>query len=307
MLYLAAYVAFLAYTASDGWTGAFYTFIFGSGTLAAIMMRRWHKKQDEILNTSLTGQSRLRPQEVTVLPEGVVAYLHERALIIASLLARGASEIYLANSDETRALAEVVTRQTQNGFLRDRGLWRKLEQSEFELASIADGQWTAMQQNQVIEWCEQLRLLRWVLRIDADIVPLAHFPKLEFSLAAQLFRDRDAVRHGQTVEPWEVRTERDAALEYGARIVAEMKARGHIQDDPDVACWADEFRAKSLGSSTDYLAGAKTIADLREDELRLLGSLAVAPERYASCLADQLNSGHAFAFSTWQRNQPANS
>jgi hypothetical protein len=303
MVYLVAYVGFLAYTASDGWTGAIYTFIFGSGTVAAIMMRRWHKKQDEILNTSLTGQNRLRPQEFTVLPGGVVAYLHERALIIASLLARGASEIYLANSDETLALAEVVTRQSQNGFLRDRGLWPKLEQSEFELASVADGHWTAMQQNQVIEWCEQIRLLRWVLRIDAEIVPLAHFPKLDFSLATQLFRDKDAMPHGQTVEPWEVRTERDAALEYGARIVAEMKARGHIKDDPDVASWADEFRAKSLGSSTDYLAGSRTIADLREDELRLLGSLAVARERYASYLAEQLNSGHAFPFSTWQRNQ----
>jgi len=161
----------------------------------------------------------------------------------------------------------------------------------------------AMQQNQVIEWCEQLRLLRWVLRIDAEIVPLAHFPKLDFSLAAQLFRNKDAVQHGQIVEPWEVRTERDAALEYGARIVAEMRARGQIQDDPDIACWADEFRAKSLGSSTDYLAGARTIANLREDELRLLGSLAVARERYASYLAEQLKSGHAFPFSTWQKNQ----
>ena len=300
MLYLAAYAVFIACTASDGWTGAFYTFIFASGTLAAIMMRRWHKKQDEILNTSLTGRNPLRPQELTFPHEGVRAYLYERSLIIASLLSRAASEIYLANSDDTGTLAQVATRQTQNAFLRERGLWLKLEQSEFELASIADGQWPATQQNNVIEWCEQLRLLRWVLRIDSEIVPLAHFPKLDFSLGVQLLRDQAEGRHGQTVEVWEVRMERDAALQYVARIVSEMKARGHV---PDIGSWADHFRAKSLGNSTDYLAGADTIADLGDEQLRLLGSLAVARERYSTYLADQLNSTQPFPFSVWQRNQ----
>jgi hypothetical protein len=196
-----------------------------------------------------------------------------------------------------------VTRQIQNGFLRERGLWARLEHSEFELASVADGLWNSVQQNQVVDWCEQLRLLRWVLRVDAEIVPLAHFPHLDFLLAVQLLRDQVPARHGQTVEAWEVRMEREVALQYAARVVSEMKARGHIQDGPDIANWADEFRAKSLGSSADYLAGAKTIADLGDEELRLLGSFAVARERYAAYLAEQLNSTQPFPFSTWQRNQ----
>jgi hypothetical protein len=302
VLYIAAYVLFIAYTASDGWNGAFYTFIFASGTTAAILMRRWHKKQDEILNTSLTGQHRLRPQELAVVSESVRAYLHERALIIASLLARGASEICLANPGGTRMQAEVVTRQIQNGFLRERGLWTRLEHSEFELTSLADGRWTTIQQNQVVEWCEQLRLLRWAIGVDAEIMPLAHFPKLDFSLAMGLLRQQTREQHRQTVEAWEVRMERDLALAYTARIVAELKARGHVQDDPDIADWADEFRAKSLGASTDYLAGARTIEDLNDDELRLLGSVAAVRERYAAYLTEQLNSTQVLPFSAWSRN-----
>ncbi len=198
---------------------------------------------------------------------------------------------------------QVITRQVQNCFLRNHGLWTKLEQPEFELASIADGQWSTTQRGRVVEWCEQLRLLRWVLGFDAEIVPLAHFPKLDFSMTVELLRDQVTERGKQGAESWEVRMEREVALQYAARIVSEMNARGQIQNDPGIGDWADEFRTKSLGPSTDYLAGARTIADLRDDELRLLGLLAVARERYAAYLVEQLNASNPFAFSEWQTEQ----
>ena len=92
LTYLLAYVLFICFmevtTAADGgvWSAAFYTFIFGSGTIAAILMRRWHRKQDELLNYSLTGAIRLNPQEVSDTSPQVRTYLEERALIVASLL-----------------------------------------------------------------------------------------------------------------------------------------------------------------------------------------------------------------------------
>jgi hypothetical protein len=304
-LYVAACVFFIAYTASDGWNYAFYTFIFAYGTTATILVRRWHKKQDEILNTSLTGRPRPRPRELAVISKSVRSYLHERAVIIASLLSRGASEICLANQGEAGTQAQVVTRQIQNALLRERGLWPKLEHSELELASVADGQWTAMQRNQLVEWCEQLRLLRLVIGVDAEIMPLAHFPKLDFSLALELPRQQAIEQRRQTVEAWEVRIERDVASQYTARIVSELKARGQIQDNPDVADWAHEFCAKSLGASIDYLAGPKTIADLNDSELRLLGSVAAARERYAAYLTEQLDLDGVVPFSAWCKNAQA--
>jgi hypothetical protein len=145
LIYLIAYVLFVGYMASDRWNGIFYSFIFGSGTVAALLMRRWHRKQDEVLNFSLTGQSRAKPQEASIVSAEVRIYLEERALILASLVVRGASEAYLHHNDLGAGL-EILTRQTQNSFLREHLLWEKLEPTEFNLASLAtdNGQKSSM-------------------------------------------------------------------------------------------------------------------------------------------------------------------
>lgn len=123
-----------------------------------------------------------------------------------------------------------MTRQIQNGFLRDRGLWPKLERSELDLATVADGLWTLSQQEQTVEWCEQLRLLRWVLGVDAEIMPLAHFPPLDFSLPLELLQygEIPPQQWSQPVEAWEIRLERDLALEYASsRHLRVESARAH--------------------------------------------------------------------------------
>src|SRR5262245_24308581 len=112
---LVAYILFVVFmevntASSQGvWNAVFYAFIFGTGTIAAILMRRWHRKQDELLNTSLTGRAPLRPQDFADASREVRFYLEERALIIASLLARAAGEIYLQHHQIAEG-AEVVTR-----------------------------------------------------------------------------------------------------------------------------------------------------------------------------------------------------
>jgi len=305
LTYPVAYVLFIWFTevttgAGGGmWRAVFYTFILGSGTIAAILMRRWHKKQDELLNFSLTGRSHLHPQDASDASPEVRTYLEERLLIVASLFARGASEIYLQHNQPAPGL-EVDTRQIQNGLLREYGLWHKLERAEAEMASAADGLWTVEQQNHVLMWCEHLRLLRWTLRVDAELVSLAHVPKLDFSLSREILqRERITPSSKPVLKSWDVRVQRDAAMEYTARIVAELKARGLIAESPELEGWADEFRTKSLGASTDYLAGPRTIGELDDGALRRLGSFSAARERYADYLVDLLNSVQPFPFSLW--------
>ncbi len=297
LIYLIAYALFVGYMASDSWNGIFYAFIFGSGTVAALLMRRWHRKQDEVLNFSLTGQSRAHPQDASIVSSEIRIYLEERALILASLVVRGGSEAYLHRNDLGAGL-EIVTRQTQNCFLREHRLWEKLERIEFSLASLADGQWTEEQYGRLVDWSEQVRLLRWILKVDSEIVPLAHYPRLDFSLASELL-ERAGHFGGAVLTAWEVRVQRDIAMEYTARVLAEMKARSLVPGGPELEGWADEFRAKSLGASSDYLAGPRTIAELDDNELRLLGSLAAARFRYAGYLVDQLNSVQVVPYSVW--------
>jgi hypothetical protein len=63
--------------------------------------------------------------------------------------------------------------------------------------------------------------------------------------------------------------------------------------------WAGQFREKTLGASTDYLAGEKAIGELHDDELGLLSSTVFARERYASYLVDQLSADAPVSFEAW--------
>jgi hypothetical protein len=106
---------------------------------------------------------RWSPQKPPDASPEVRSYLEERALIVASLLARGAGEIYLGRHQVPEG-RQVITRQVQNSLLRGAGLWDKLEQPEADLAGAPDGLWTVEQQNYVPVWCEQLRMMRWTSR-----------------------------------------------------------------------------------------------------------------------------------------------
>ena len=305
LAYLVAYALFIAFmevrtAAGQGiWNAVFYAFIFGTGMIAAILIRRWHRKQDEVLNTSLTGRTLFHPQDFSDASTEVRSYLEERALIIASLLARGASEIYLQHHQVAEGV-EVVTRQIHNSLLRGHGVWDKLERPEADLASVADGLWSVEQQNGVLTWCEQLRVLRWVLGIDSELIPLAHFPGLEFSLSQEVLRRGIPLTSKPLLKPWDVRVERDIATAYTARIVAELKARGLIAAGPGLEGWVDELRAQSVGDSTDYLAGARTIGELDDDALRRLGAFASAREQYCAYLVELLNATQPFSCSAWK-------
>jgi hypothetical protein len=302
-IFLAAYAVYIFIAVRNAL--GFYIIIFGGGIIAAVLMRRWHRKQDDLLNTSLTGGPSHEQDRSDALPQ-VRVYLEKRAQIVASLLARGSSEIYLQHRRPAAGF-QVVTRQIQNSMLRERGLWGDLEPLEAELASVADGCWSVEQHNHVPLWCEQLRILRWVLGIDLELIPLAHFPVLD------LFLWREVLQPGRTpavkplLKPWDVRNERDIARGYGARVIAELRSRGFLRDNALPEGWADEFRARFVGDSTDLLAGTKTISELDDNALRNLGSFAVARERYCAYLVDLLTASQPFSFSTWAEDARSDS
>jgi hypothetical protein len=234
----------------------------------------------------VTGYLRQRKRRAATLRSGAKHltpelrnYLEERAGILASLLARGGSEVYLRHK-ELPPGAQVVTRQIQNGFLKQTGLWQSLEQPEMELVIAADGGWTQEQRGSVIAWCEQLRLLRWAIGVDRELIPLAHFPGVDFSLSRDFFGRKTLLRSRKSsIAADELVQERDLALQYMARVVAEMDGRGMMTMEGEV--WK-QFREAAAGPSTDYLAGLQTVGELSSDalviwaRLRLRGSVTLA-------------------------------
>jgi len=296
LLGVLAYYVFwfrLAYTQSkeDGvsiwWTAGFYVFIFGTAILARMWMKHSHRRQDEALNFSITGAIPQQPRVDAVSPEARDR-LQDRLTITAALLIRAGSERYLSENAVPEG-AEVRTRQIHNRVLRDSGLWDKLPADERDLLMLPDGAWPDDQPQRVIEWSEQLRLLRWVLRIDRELAPLAHVPPIDYTLAREVLEGK-AVPSQTPLNSWDVRAEQDLAEVYHARALAEIQCRGLAPENARLAAWADAIRAQFQGESQDLPVGAHTVAELDEVQLQYLAALARAREQYAAELVDRLST-----------------
>jgi len=95
---------------------AFYGVIFGTAGIVAFLLRRVYRSQDKLLAAGLTGRIPRTP-DVAGPPARIREYLENRTLILSSLIARAAGEIYLQHTELPRD-AYPVTRRNQNEFLR---------------------------------------------------------------------------------------------------------------------------------------------------------------------------------------------
>ncbi|MDX2149836.1 MAG: hypothetical protein SFV54_03810 [Bryobacteraceae bacterium] len=306
-MYVVAYVAVFGivvpFRSPEGpvWHYGFYGFIFLTGLLAYFLLRRRNAQAHEALTFSLTTGGQTFAVASTADDKGAIReYLVGRAVILASLISRAAAEICMQRGVNSIDYPEGIMRQVQNGLLRQRRLWGRLERTETELMGASEGSWTEEQQNEVVVWCEQLRLLRWVLGVDAELMPLAHFPAIDFKLANDISRLYGSEEpHRPMMNSWDVRMDRDTALEYAARLVSELKARKLIADSPELEGWAGHLREISPGASTDYVVGAKTVEQLTNEELMYFAVVTAARERYATYLVEQLSADSALSFSEW--------
>ena len=274
------------------WQAGFFAAIFAAGMIGGLLMRRSRDKP-AITELDLAGLPQPEPHAVAPV---IRHYLQERASILGSLISRAASEVYLQNHQLAPG-THAITRQAQNSLLRGFGLWEKLEPGEAGLMAAADGLWSIEQQNSVVVWCEQLRLLRWLLGIDSELTPLAHFPQIDFSLSENLPSPEQTGGEFRPVE--DVRMERDVAMAYTARVIAEFKGRGMIGSEAGIDDWAGKLREESLGASTDYLAGSQTVGDLGEMALKMLGVVSAARERFASYLLELMDQAAPSSFTSW--------
>ncbi len=232
-----------------------------------------------------------------VVNASVRGYVAERARIIAALLDRAGSELYLRNHEIPDG-SEIVARQRQNQLLLKAGVWEKLERSEVELLSLPDRAWSQEQCNMSVVWCEQIRLLRWTLRLDAEIMPLAHFPPLDFTLA------KLPGEVGETDTPMllpsDLRAERDIAKAYLVRLIAESTARKLTLFTPQMEEWSAEFRSAVAGPSTDFLIGTRTVNDLKDREVGFFLGTSNARYDYTAYLVEVLGSETPFPHSNWK-------
>lgn len=281
----------------------FYAVLLAFALLARYLMVRSHRKQGGLSAISITAPGAETSDRGGSVPDCVQEYLEARLTIISGLLARGRGES-LAPGERRTPTDAMASRQVVNTRVRQKGLWEKLEPQEADLLGREGGTWGPEDLLLVLRWSEQLRLLRWVTRMDAEIRPLAHGVALDFGLAT--LPDHNHARpQGKRplLNSWDVRVERDIALTYLARIAGELHTRGCLDLVLDNNEWVQPFLRQVSGDSLDLWFGVNTIADLSDNGLRLSGAAIAARERYASYLVDLLGAAQPFSFSEWERGR----
>lgn len=281
------------------WRIVFNGVIFALGGAAALLIRRMNRDQDETLSLSLTGRTPPAVPESPQISLEVLTYLAERLLIVGALLGRSGRELF-PKIGETTDNQVLSIRGFYNEFLRQSGLWDKCELDERSLLSVPEGEWTDEQKVALWTWFEHFRLLRWLLRLDEHIDPLAHFPKPDFNLLKDLPNWRVATLvERDTLKSWDLRAERDFAAVYTLAATAEAEFRGLVSaslDDPAF----HQIRDKYLAAPEDFLAGVHTFRELEDDALRVIAASAMARAAYASYLVELLAADAPFSFASWQ-------
>lgn len=276
------------------WTIPFYGFMLGSGLVACQFIRKLHAKQDELLSGYSFRTLSSAPREPPA--THIAAYFSTRAKILSSMVIRSRRELKLKSRKAASGTEPMIIRQVVNYFLRSHGLWDALEPAEVALMSVKEGAWPPEAISEIVNWCEQLRLLRWVLRFDRFLVPLSHYRNLEVSmdgLPAKVIVPR------VTLQPCDVRAVRNVAFGYLLSIALEMSRRGLLPYSEMLETRERTWRVRILGKSSEFVADGRYISELKNEELKFLLKIAHARSDYCEYLIQQLGAEEITAYSQW--------
>jgi hypothetical protein len=273
----------------------FYAPILLLALAAGWLMRRSHRRADEVIAFSIIGREPSFSGLWKPNPK-VAKYMVDRAKILSALILRGMEEVYIHRGAQPNGVDPRV-RQAGNAALRSAGLWDDLTAPERDLMASPDGAWSVVQACDVLVWRERLRLLRWILGIDSELEPIDPVLPRDAKVIGGLWEpDASRIAAASIRIPSDARAERDLAEAYYARAVAEMTSRQLMTIPVDSATQLEDFRQSVLGDSSDFLAGHRTVAELTDEELPALATVACARMEYAGYLAELLSAVAPFPF-----------
>ena len=257
------------------------------------------KPKPTLLSEALHAKA---PEPERVNPE-LEAYLISRLRILATLAVRGSAEL-LALQGKSDANAEGA-RIWANTHLRETGLWDLMEPEERDLATRESNGWTIQECSGVPVWCEQLRVLRWVVGIDPELQPL-HWIPVQYGEVASLPPDLATVKLVRA--PWETRAVRDEAWSYHIRIAAELHHRGLLDPaslNPGAGAELEKIRGNLLGESKDFLIGSQTVSATNSQTLLEINTVAFVRSNYAAYLTELPGEARVISLKDWRQRQTA--
>jgi hypothetical protein len=244
-----------AYSFHDPVTAIVMGVIFGSIVFIVALVRfsQWRESRRQLLI------------DIASVPVGTTALVQRLAHGLAAITQRALGERWLMHHVVPEGHS-VITRRIQLETLRQHGVWDEMPTEVRAWMMSPDGSWPATRVAHVLSAGETLNTLLWALALQPSIRPVEDLLNTlsmdKFAKALQ--KPAKGIRR-----TWDIRLERNRALEYFWRCQSERVHRGQIEaDNEDQASamrkWMDEI---DESPNKDYLAGASTIRELDDGAL----------------------------------------
>jgi hypothetical protein len=191
---------------------------------------------------------------------------------------RALSEAFLKNNSVPEG-REVISRRIHLQLLRSRTLLDRLSIRDRDAILMADGHWDWDLINEVTASAEPLRLLRWLIGVDAYLPDIGQQLDLDFQIASELIHNPDKVRKGRLQDLADVRVGMNTAHTFLVRCVAEAIQRGLIPSGAEASDWASTTFSEIRGDQSMDLILDHTVVSEAEDP-RLLTAIELSRRRF---------------------------
>jgi hypothetical protein len=208
---------------------------------------------------------------------------------LAVVVDRAGVEALAMQGKITAQHAGVCRRRTLD-MARKPELWDRFSDVERTLLLSQEGNWTSEEVWPRILQVEDVRVLRWALRIDQVLVPFALL-KPDLRPAVEVTAKPEMVEGEGCPASYDLRPAQAAAQTMLARCIGEGMRRGILAGlDPDLQTYYLEFAERMAGDeSSDLLIGALTVAKADPDKIEWVAQAAIRRCRVLTALIEYLN------------------
>jgi len=223
--------------------------------------------------------------------------LSKHRVRIAAALLRVAILVDRAGGENLHRLGKIgaqsqgTCRRRTLDLARKPDLWETFTSEERNSLLAPEGSWEWDAVWPRVLQVEDVRVLRWVLKLDPILTPFEFLkpdliPALEISTNPQRIEGKDCMA------PWDLRPAHAMAEQMLNRCVAEGVHRGFLTIEDHQTREAFIHLAKTLGEnqSEDLLIGSNIVADADRDRIEWVAQAALRRTRILSAVIKYLNS-----------------
>ena len=284
---LLSYAAYLLWTVTylGPWGSVCLTVVMGLAIGGAIFINKKNARDVESV-LSLSSPSALQIND-----------LREHRIRLANILLCKAIVVDRANNENLHRMGKIdprregICRRRTLDLARRPELWQTLSVEERDLLISPEGSWKWDAVWPRIIRIEDVRVLRWILKIDPILTPF-EFLKPDLTAALEITTRPEQVIGKGCLPPWDLRPAQQAAEQMLNRCIAEGIHRGFLTVEDKEARAQYIHLAQTLGAnqSADLLIGSTIVAETDRQHIEWVAQAALRRTNMLTTVIKYLNS-----------------